>query len=98
MIHLLQICNHVWKWFDMTTLKWCPYSASNNKTIDDAYWAGESSVMIINGRRKYTIQFNIMVQVRNLSFLLGMTPARRGSDMTFSKKVLMPKSSINEVI
>lgn len=48
----------------MSTLKWCAYSASNNKTIDDAYWAGETSIRIINGRRKYTIQFNSMVQVR----------------------------------
>ncbi|XP_037772840.1 E3 ubiquitin-protein ligase HUWE1-like isoform X4 [Penaeus monodon] len=62
-----KICNHVWKWFDMSTLKWCAYSASNNKTIDDAYWAGETSIRIINGRRKYTIQFNSMVQVNEES-------------------------------
>ncbi|XP_042241661.1 E3 ubiquitin-protein ligase HUWE1-like isoform X2 [Homarus americanus] len=62
-----KICNHVWKWFDMSTLKWCAYSASNNKTIDDAYWAGEASIRIINGRRKYTIQFHSMVQVNEES-------------------------------
>lgn len=62
-----KICNHVWKWFDMSTLKWCAYSPSNNKSIDDAYWAGEASIRIINGRRKYTIQFHSMVQVNEES-------------------------------
>ena len=62
-----KICNHVWKWFDMSTLKWCAYSPSNNKSIDDAYWAGETNIRIINGRRKYTIQFHSMVQVNEES-------------------------------
>ena len=34
--------NHVWKWFDDRVGRWLTYSAGNNKTIDDAYHAGES--------------------------------------------------------
>lgn len=62
-----KICNNVWKWFDMSTLKWCAYAPGNNKTINDAYWAGDSSIRIINGRRKYAIQFHSMVQVNEES-------------------------------
>ncbi|XP_076049070.1 HECT, UBA and WWE domain containing E3 ubiquitin protein ligase 1 isoform X2 [Oratosquilla oratoria] len=62
-----KVCSHIWKWFDMSTLKWCAYTAGNNKTIDDAYWNGDSSVRIISGRRKYTIQFHSMVQVNEES-------------------------------
>ena len=60
---VLKISNHAWKWFEMSTAKWCTYTPNNNNTIDDAYWRGETSVRITNGRRKYTIQFNTMVQV-----------------------------------
>ncbi len=52
-----------WKWFDDRTGKWCNYSTANNKTIDDAYQAGESSVKFTAGRRKYVVQFSTMVQV-----------------------------------
>jgi hypothetical protein len=37
--------------------------AANNKSIDEAFWAGETSVKIQNGRRKYSIQFGTMMQV-----------------------------------
>ncbi|XP_037091019.1 E3 ubiquitin-protein ligase HUWE1-like [Pollicipes pollicipes] len=58
-----QITGHQWRWFDLSSGKWCGYPAANNKCIDDAYWAGESQVQVITGRRKYNIIFNTMVQV-----------------------------------
>ena len=36
--------SHTWKWFDDRRGMWCNYSVSNNKTIDDAYQAGETSI------------------------------------------------------
>ena len=60
---LSKVCSHTWKWFDISNGKWCPYAATNNKQIDDAFWAGEQSVKIQNGRRKYSIQFGTMMQV-----------------------------------
>ena len=38
------------------------YQAGNNKTIDDAFWSGEQSVMFITGWRKYNIQFGSIIQ------------------------------------
>ena len=58
-----QITGHQWRWFDLGSGKWCGYPAANNKTIDDAYWAGDNQVQIVTGRRKYNIIFNTMVQV-----------------------------------
>ena len=58
------ICTHSWKWFDVGTGKWCTYAQPNNKTIDDAFWAGDSSVRIQHSRKKYIIQFGTMMQVR----------------------------------
>ncbi|XP_038138930.1 E3 ubiquitin-protein ligase HUWE1 isoform X7 [Cyprinodon tularosa] len=52
-----------WRWFDDRSGRWCSYSASNNSTIDSAWRAGESSVRFTAGRRRYTVQFNTMVQV-----------------------------------
>ena len=49
--------------FDISNGKWCPYAATSNKQIDDAFWAGEQSAKIQNGRRKYSIQFGTMMQV-----------------------------------
>ena len=60
---LFKVCSHTWKWFDISNGKWCPYAATNNKQIDDAFWKGEQSVKIQNGRRKYSIQFGTMMQV-----------------------------------
>nr|XP_006822183.1 PREDICTED: E3 ubiquitin-protein ligase HUWE1-like [Saccoglossus kowalevskii] len=58
-----KVASHTWKWFDDRNGKWCHYSASNNKTIDDAYYAGETNIRFSAGRRRYTVQFNHMVQV-----------------------------------
>ncbi|XP_048739045.2 E3 ubiquitin-protein ligase HUWE1-like isoform X5 [Ostrea edulis] len=55
--------SHTWKWFDDSSGRWCKYSAVNNKTIDDAYQAGETSIRFQAGRRRYTVHFNSMVQI-----------------------------------
>ncbi|PIK62780.1 putative E3 ubiquitin-protein ligase HUWE1 [Apostichopus japonicus] len=55
--------SHYWKWFDDSSGRWSPYSRGNNKTIDDAFWAGKSSVRFTAVRRKYIVNFNRMVQV-----------------------------------
>ncbi|XP_071495531.1 E3 ubiquitin-protein ligase HUWE1-like [Diadema antillarum] len=55
--------SHTWKWFDDSTGRWCTYSRSNNKTIDDAYWAGKPSVRFTAARRRYIVHFNTMIQV-----------------------------------
>ncbi|XP_047736696.1 E3 ubiquitin-protein ligase HUWE1 isoform X2 [Hyalella azteca] len=60
---LLKKHKRVWKCFDINSHKWVAYTAANNKIIDDAYFAGESSVRIINARRKYLIQFASLVQI-----------------------------------
>ena len=60
------ICTHSWKWFDVGSGKWCTYAQPNNKTIDDAFWAGDSNVRIQHSRKKYVITFGTMMQVRNL--------------------------------
>jgi E3 ubiquitin-protein ligase HUWE1 len=62
---LLKKHKRVWKCFDINSHKWVAYTAANNKIIDDAYFAGESSVRIINARRKYLVQFASLVQVRH---------------------------------
>ncbi|KTG02776.1 hypothetical protein cypCar_00008412, partial [Cyprinus carpio] len=58
----LQPSGNNWRWFDDRSGRWCSYSASNNSTIDSAWRAGESSVRFTAGRRRYTVQFNTMVQ------------------------------------
>ena len=50
------LVNRVWKWFEISSGKWCPYGPQQNKTIDEAFWAGEQGVKITSGRRKYNIQ------------------------------------------
>merc|ERR1712226_306251 len=57
-----QICSANWKWFDVGAGKWQGYQPGNNKTINDAFWAGEQSVKFTTGRRKYNIQFGAMMQ------------------------------------
>ncbi|XP_021341229.1 E3 ubiquitin-protein ligase HUWE1-like isoform X3 [Mizuhopecten yessoensis] len=59
----LLAASHTWKWFDDSTGRWCKYSLGNNKTIDDAYQSGESSIRFQAGRRRYTVHFNTMMQV-----------------------------------
>lgn len=58
-----RITTNTWKWYDVASGKWNAYSVSNNKLINDAYWAGESSVRVSVGRHRYTINFNCMSQV-----------------------------------
>ena len=41
---IFQESSHTWKWFDDSSGRWCKYSLSNNKTIDDAYQAGETNI------------------------------------------------------
>ena len=60
---LLHLQRRQWKWFDDRAGKWTPYIAANNKTIDDAYKAGEPFIRFTPGRRKYTVHFNTMVQI-----------------------------------
>jgi hypothetical protein len=43
-IFALQGKVHVWKWFDDRTGRWCTYASSNNKTIDDSYMNGDTTV------------------------------------------------------
>lgn len=64
----VQITGHQWRWFDLSSGKWCSYPAANNAAIDEAYWAGENQVQVVTGRRKYNIIFNTMVQVRRASW------------------------------
>jgi len=59
---MASICSHSWKWFDVGAGKWQGYQPGNNKTINDAFWAGEASVKFTTGRRKYNIQFGAMMQ------------------------------------
>ncbi|XP_063928722.1 E3 ubiquitin-protein ligase HUWE1 isoform X2 [Zophobas morio] len=57
----------VWRWFHLETGKWAPYSNSNNKLINDAYWNGEPSVRVTCGRRRYTVTFSNMLQLNDES-------------------------------
>jgi len=59
---MASICSNSWKWFDVGAGKWQGYQPGNNKTINDAFWAGEPSVKFTTGRRKYNIQFGAMMQ------------------------------------
>ena len=58
-----KVTSHVWKWFDIVSGKWCAYTAANNKIIDDAFWAGQNSIRVTAGRRRYLLQFSSMIQV-----------------------------------
>lgn len=55
--------DHIWKWFDINSGKWCSYSSQNNSAIDTAFWEGESMVRITAGRRRYVINFTAMIQL-----------------------------------
>ncbi|XP_029672475.1 E3 ubiquitin-protein ligase HUWE1 isoform X6 [Formica exsecta] len=58
-----KVTTRAWKWFDLSTGKWTLYSPMNNRIINNAYWAGESSVRISCSRRRYLITFSCMTQV-----------------------------------
>ncbi|RWS15637.1 E3 ubiquitin-protein ligase HUWE1-like protein, partial [Dinothrombium tinctorium] len=64
---LLALPRRQWKWFDDRTGRWSSYAVNNNKTIDDAYKAGESFVRFCATRRKYVVQFSTMVQINEES-------------------------------
>ncbi|XP_018615997.1 E3 ubiquitin-protein ligase HUWE1 isoform X2 [Scleropages formosus] len=85
----LQPNGNNWRWFDDRSGRWCSYSASNNSTIDLAWRAGESSVRFTAGRRRYTVQFNTMVQVNE------ETGNRRPVMLTVQRMPRVPKSSKN---
>lgn len=55
--------DYQWKWFDINSGKWCPYSAVNNAVINKGFWDGETTVRITAGRRRYVINFNAMIQL-----------------------------------
>ncbi|KAM8829496.1 E3 ubiquitin-protein ligase HUWE1-like isoform 8-T10 [Synchiropus picturatus] len=81
----LQPNGNNWRWFDDRSGRWCNYSASNNSTIDSAWRAGESSVRFTAGRRRYTVQFNTMVQVNE------ETGNRRPVMLTVQRVPRLPK-------
>ncbi|XP_028307790.1 E3 ubiquitin-protein ligase HUWE1 isoform X7 [Gouania willdenowi] len=83
----LQPNGNNWRWFDDRSGRWCSYSASNNSTIDSAWRAGESSVRFTAGRRRYTVQFNTMVQVNE------ETGNRRPVMLTVQRVPRVPKPS-----
>uniref|UniRef100_A0A671TAI7 E3 ubiquitin-protein ligase HUWE1 n=1 Tax=Sinocyclocheilus anshuiensis TaxID=1608454 RepID=A0A671TAI7_9TELE len=83
----LQPNGNNWRWFDDRSGRWCSYSASNNNTIDSAWRAGETSVRFTAGRRRYTVQFNTMVQVNE------ETGNRRPVMLTVQRVSRMPKTS-----
>uniref|UniRef100_A0A8C5AFK1 E3 ubiquitin-protein ligase HUWE1 n=1 Tax=Gadus morhua TaxID=8049 RepID=A0A8C5AFK1_GADMO len=83
----LQPNGNNWRWFDDRSGRWCSYSASNNSTIDSAWRAGESSVRFTAGRRRYTVQFNTMVQVNE------ETGNRRPVMLTVQRVPRLPKPS-----
>ncbi|XP_012277229.1 E3 ubiquitin-protein ligase HUWE1 isoform X2 [Orussus abietinus] len=77
--------NRVWKWFDLSTGKWTPYSVPNNRLINDAYWAGEPSVRIMCSRRRYSVTFSCMTQVNEDSdnrrpITMGFKSSSNGSE------------------
>ncbi|XP_060080556.1 E3 ubiquitin-protein ligase HUWE1-like [Ylistrum balloti] len=104
----LLAASHTWKWFDDSTGRWCKYSLGNNKTIDDAYQAGESSIRFQAGRRRYTVHFNTMMQVNEetgnrrpimltLPTVEEKQQAEQGQDKKVSNKdgdVSQPKSNM----
>nr|XP_039271692.1 E3 ubiquitin-protein ligase HUWE1-like isoform X2 [Styela clava] len=59
--------NRVWKWFDDRSGRWCNYSTSNQKMLDDAYKDGVSKIVFTAGRRRYNVNFQQMVQVNEES-------------------------------
>ncbi|XP_035221251.1 E3 ubiquitin-protein ligase HUWE1-like, partial [Stegodyphus dumicola] len=60
---LLMAPKRQWKWFDDRSGKWNNYTLTNNKVIDDAFKAGETSVEFTAGRRNYVVQLNTMTQI-----------------------------------
>lgn len=57
--------SRIWRWYDLVSGKWTPYSSSNNKLINDAYWGGEQSIRVTCGRKRYTVTFANMLQMND---------------------------------
>jgi hypothetical protein len=80
------LVSRVWKWFEISSGKWCPYGPQQNKAIDQAFWAGEPSLKITSGRRKYNIQVSHRVfsqrerWIRMFLGLLNTDPLVRVTD------------------
>lgn len=64
---MYKVTTRMWKWFDLSSGKWNLYSPVNNRIINDAYWAGESSTRVTCNRRRYVISFSSMMQVNEES-------------------------------
>ena len=61
------ICSTQWKWFEVQNGRWQDYQPANNKTINDAFWAGEQGCKFNTGRKKYNVQFGAMMQANEES-------------------------------
>ncbi|XP_054708625.1 E3 ubiquitin-protein ligase HUWE1-like [Uloborus diversus] len=79
-----------WKWFDDRSGKWNNYTMANNKMIDDAYKAGETSLRFTAGRRNYTVQLTTMVQINeetgNWRPIMLTTDSKEEKEKTKSKE------------
>ena len=95
-LQYLQPNGNNWRWFDDRSGRWCSYSASNNSTIDSAWWAGESSVRFTAGRRRYTVQFNTMVQV--CSVTVATTPVSSSSRASSCWLVIPPPPLMERLV
>ncbi|XP_068082120.1 E3 ubiquitin-protein ligase HUWE1 [Anabrus simplex] len=60
---MLKATNNVWRWFDLTTGGWIPYTAANNELLNEGYWNGESAVSLLCGRRRYVVHFGCWVDL-----------------------------------
>ncbi|XP_065351363.1 E3 ubiquitin-protein ligase HUWE1 isoform X4 [Cloeon dipterum] len=85
-----KICGRQWKWYDVSSSKWCTYSAPYNDTINKAYFGGEPNVRITYGRRKYTLHFNTMYQCNE------DTGNRRPIMLCLNDKLEEPKGELEE--
>ena len=95
------MASHSWKWFDISSGKWCAYASANNKTIDDAYWAGEPSVKVTTGRRKYNIQFGAMVQANEETgnrrpIMIALKEKKKEEEKTKKEEVVDEKGDEKE--
>lgn len=57
--------NRVWRWYDLVTGRWSHYTPANNRIINEAYWAGDQSVRVTCGRKRYTVTFPNMLQMND---------------------------------
>ncbi|KAL1492672.1 hypothetical protein ABEB36_010896 [Hypothenemus hampei] len=77
----------IWRWYDLVTGRWTHYSTTNNRIINEAYWAGEQSVRVTCGRKRYTITFPNMLQINdetgnNRPIAMALVSLTHGSNNT----------------